>query len=438
MLGCSARRHRPRREPRERALEGHRAHDAQRHRRDRGPPLLGARRARLARHRARRAQQRAGGRDHAGRLDAHAAAREEPLPAARGQQPLDQQEDRRGLDRRAAAGQVHEGRDPHGLSQHGLLRPERLRRRGRGAHVLRQAGEAAHAAAVGPAGRPAAGAHRLQPVPPPGRRARAPQRGAAGDALAALDQRGRLRARRATPRSASSAAATAPRSPRPFVFEQVRQELGAKLPAKLAARGGYRVYSTVDQRLQFAARRAIKDVLKSPGDPQAALVAINVHNGNVLALGTSDYFSATNQFNLATVGHRSPGSTFKLFALVDALRRGADPTKVFYPSGYVSFPENDPVCPQAGGWSPQQRRERLRRLHEPRDRDDPLGQRRLRATHARSRAGAGGRHRAPARHPLEAPAALLDGARRRRRDAARADERLRHDRRRRRSTTPRA
>jgi penicillin-binding protein 1A len=77
-----------------------------------------------------------------------------------------------------------------------------------------------------------------------------------------------------------------------------------------------------------------------------------VHNGNVLALGTSDYFSATNQFNLATVGHRSPGSTFKLFALVDALRLGADPTKVYYPSGFVSFPANDPVCPQPGGWSP--------------------------------------------------------------------------------------
>ncbi len=138
----------------------------------------------------------------------------------------------------------------------------------------------------------------------------------------------------------------------PFVFDQVRQELNARLPARLAARGGLRVYSTVDQRLQFAGRRAIKDVLKTPGDPSAALVAINVHNGNVLALATSDYGSATNQFNLATAGHRSPGSTFKLFALVDALRRGADPTRVFYPSGYVSFPENDPVCPQPGGWSP--------------------------------------------------------------------------------------
>jgi penicillin-binding protein 1A len=138
----------------------------------------------------------------------------------------------------------------------------------------------------------------------------------------------------------------------PFIFDQVRQELNARLPAKLAARGGLRVYSTVDQRLQFAARRAIKDVLKTPGDPQAALVAINVHNGNVLALGTSDYGSATNQFNLATAGHRSPGSTFKLFALVDALRKGADPARVYYPSGFVSFPQNDPVCPQAGGWSP--------------------------------------------------------------------------------------
>jgi penicillin-binding protein 1A len=136
------------------------------------------------------------------------------------------------------------------------------------------------------------------------------------------------------------------------VFDQVRQELNARLPAKLAARGGLRVYSTVDQRLQFAGRRAIKDILKTPGDPSAALVSINVHNGNVLALATSDYGSKTNQFNLATAGHRSPGSTFKLFALVDALRRGADPQKVYYPSGYVSFPENDPVCPQPGGWSP--------------------------------------------------------------------------------------
>ena len=106
-------------------------------------------------------------------------------------------------------------------------------------------------------------------------------------------------------------------------------------------------------------------------------------------------------------------------------RRRSEPRLL--PSGYVSFPEDDPVCPQPGGWSPGNAESGLG-LPEPRDRDDPLRQRRLRAVDARPRAGAGGGDRAPARHPLEAAAALRDGARRRRRHPARADERLRDDR----------
>ena len=188
--------------------------------------------------------------------------------------------------------------------------------------------EAAHAAPVGAARRPAAGAERLQPVRPPGRR---PKR--RGEVLRRLRELRWISAdayaqAHSTRRSSLKRGSYGTPQSSPFVFDQVRQELNARLPAKLAARGGLRVYSTVDQRLQFAARRAIKNVLKSPGDPQAALVAINVHNGNVLALGTSDYGSARNQFNLATAGHRSPGSTFKLFALVAALRRGADPARL--------------------------------------------------------------------------------------------------------------
>ncbi len=76
-------------------------------------------------------------------------------------------------------------------------------------------------------------------------------------------------------------------------------------------------------------------------------MAINVHNGNVLALGTSDYGSAKNQFNLATAGHRSPGSTFKLFALVDALRRGADPSRVVLPVGLRLVPRERSGLPAA-------------------------------------------------------------------------------------------
>ncbi len=280
-----------------------------------------------------------------------------------------------------------QGRDPHGLPQHRLLRRERLRRRGRGAHVLRQDREAADAAAVGAAGRPAAGAERLQPVRPPGCRARsaAPRCSArcascAGSAPtptrsalnAPLEPQARqLRHGRRPRRSCSIRCA---RSSTP----------GCRPSSRSAAACGSTRRST--SACSSPARRAIKDVLKSPGDPSAALVAINVHNGNVLALGTSDYGSAANQFNLATAGHRSPGSTFKLFALVDALRRGADPEQGLLPVGLRLVPRERPGLPAGRRLVAPQRRWRRRRLHEPRDGHDPLGQRRLRPAHARPRA----------------------------------------------------
>ena len=140
----------------------------------------------------------------------------------------------------------------------------------------------------------------------------------------------------------------------PFVFDQVRQELNAQ-----AARQA--------RRARGPARRTPRSTSgcsspRRPRDQGRAQVAGRSFRGarsrstcttaTCCALATSDYGSDANQFNLATAARRSPGSTFKLFALVDALRRGADPDSVYYPSGYVSFPEDDPVCPQAGGWSP--------------------------------------------------------------------------------------
>ena len=430
VLGCAARRHRPRREPRERALEGHRADHAQRHRRDRGPPLLGARRARLARHRARGAQQRPRGRHHAGRLDAHAAAREEPLPAARGQQPLDQPQDRRGLDRRAAAGQVHEGRDPHGLPQHGLLRPERLRRRGGGAHVLRQdrrSGSRCRSRRCWP------GCRRRRPtttrsstrLPRASAATRCCRRCASlrwisADAYA----RGAATRRSACRRGSYGTAVSSP-----FVFEQVRQELDAKLPAKLAARGACRVYSTVDQRLQFAAgarsrtcssRRAIRR-------PRSSRSTCTTATCSRSAPPTTSRPPTSSTWRRSGTARRARRSSCSR----SSTRCAAAPTrrKVYYPSGYVSFPENDPVCPQAGGWSPHNAESgfggylslETATIHS-------VNVVYAQLMHDLGPAQVGG-DRAPARHPLEAAAALLDGARRRRRDAARADERLRDDRR---------
>ena len=82
--------------------------------------------------------------------------------------------------------------------------------------------------------------------------------------------------------------------------------------------------TTIDLGLQKIARAAIDKVLPPSIGPTAALVAINVHTGDVLAMvGGRNYHES--QFNLATQGERQPGSAFKPFVLAAALRTGSRP-----------------------------------------------------------------------------------------------------------------
>ena len=238
------------------------------HRRDRGPALLGARRARLARHRARGAQQRARRRHHAraarrsrsssrrtSTCSARPAAARSAARSTRPGSPCScRTSTRRPRSSRPTSTRSSTARAPT------ASRPRRTRSSTRPAKQL-------DAAAVGPARRPAAGAERLQPVPPPGRGAQAPRRGAAAPCASCAGS-----ARPPTPRRSNAPlglkrGSYGTPSPRRSCSTRCARSSNARLPAKLAARGGLRVYSTVDQRLQFAARRAIKDVLKTPGDP---------------------------------------------------------------------------------------------------------------------------------------------------------------------------
>ena len=90
-----------------------------------------------------------------------------------------------------AAGQ---GLGPQHIPQQRPLRnrrrPDRRRRRGGVAHLLRQAGAAPDAGRVGAARGPAAGAVALQPVPRPGRGDHPPQRGPAADGQGGLHHAG--------------------------------------------------------------------------------------------------------------------------------------------------------------------------------------------------------------------------------------------------------
>lgn len=116
-----------------------------------------------------------------------------------------------------------------------------------------------------------------------------------------------------------------------FFFEYVRQELIKRYGTSRVEQGGLKVYTTIDLRMQQLARKAIAEVLNEPGDPASAIVTINPHNGYIETMAESENYDQS-QYNLASQGHRQPGSTFKAIDLADALSRGVDPNSTYYVS----------------------------------------------------------------------------------------------------------
>ncbi len=81
------------------------------------------------------------------------------------------------------------------------------------------------------------------------------------------------------------------------------------------------IATTLDSRLQNIARRVVS---RAPlGGAEVALVAMRPNGEVVAMIGGRDY--ATSPFNRATQARRQPGSTFKLFVWLAALKAGMDP-----------------------------------------------------------------------------------------------------------------
>jgi penicillin-binding protein 1A len=110
-----------------------------------------------------------------------------------------------------------------------------------------------------------------------------------------------------------------------WVKQQVVDKLGGgQEGARKAFEGGLTVQTTLDVRLQEAAENAVEQWLPYEGGPRASLVAIDNRTSEVLAMVGGDDYTA-RPFNLATQGQRQPGSTFKTFALAQALSDGISP-----------------------------------------------------------------------------------------------------------------
>ena len=102
--------------------------------------------------------------------------------------------------------------------------------------------------------------------------------------------------------------------------------------------GQVRVRTTLDYQLQRIAQRVVS---RAPiGDAQAALVAMRPDGRVVAMVGGKNY--ADSPFNRVTQARRQPGSAFKLFVYLAALRAGWTPDSII---------EDKPIT--IGGWTPE-------------------------------------------------------------------------------------
>ena len=115
-----------------------------------------------------------------------------------------------------------------------------------------------------------------------------------------------------------------------YFFDYVKDELIKEYGPQRVRRGGLVVHTTIDLDKQVEARQAIEDRMGNIG-PSSAVVSIDPRNGHILAMAsTGDY--GESEFNLAAQGHRQAGSSFKVMALMTALRQGVDPDTTSYTS----------------------------------------------------------------------------------------------------------
>lgn len=124
----------------------------------------------------------------------------------------------------------------------------------------------------------------------------------------------------------------------PYFVDYLRRWLVARYDPELIYRGGLRIETTLDPRLQLEAAAATAASLEGTAPPlDTALVSVEPSTGFVRAMvGGRDV--RQSQVNLALGGSTGmqPGSSFKPFVLAAAFEHGHDPNDVYpAPSTYV-------------------------------------------------------------------------------------------------------
>jgi penicillin-binding protein 1A len=123
-----------------------------------------------------------------------------------------------------------------------------------------------------------------------------------------------------------------------YFYDYVRQQLVDEYGPDKVRAGGMHIYTTLDLKMQKAARKSLDDSLAGT-DRSGAIVSVDPRNGDLKAMASTATYGQF-KYNLASQGHYAAGSTFKVMVLMTALRKGVNPDTTSYTSMPLKF--NDP------------------------------------------------------------------------------------------------
>jgi penicillin-binding protein 1A len=137
----------------------------------------------------------------------------------------------------------------------------------------------------------------------------------------------------------------------PFFVDYVRQYLTERYGSEQVFRGGLRIETTIDPRLQELAEQQVAEALEGTAPPlEMSLVSVEPSTGYVKALvGGRDF--AASQVNLALGGSTGmqPGSAFKGFTAAAAIEQGYGPDTTYNTTGAWTVPNCTGQCTVKGG-----------------------------------------------------------------------------------------
>ncbi|MGE5587323.1 MAG: penicillin-binding protein 1A [Clostridia bacterium] len=116
----------------------------------------------------------------------------------------------------------------------------------------------------------------------------------------------------------------------PYFVDYVRAQLLERYGQETVYKGGLKVYTTLDLRLQETAEKALlsnlpqgKPDAKGLMQPQGAMVVLDAHEGYIRAMVGG---RGNDEFNRAVQSYRQPGSAFKPFVYTAAIQAGYTPS----------------------------------------------------------------------------------------------------------------